>query len=484
MSEKIDKTLKKLAEKKQADDSQVLNPDELQPDQVVSPLPGDANCPICKGIGFIRKDHPLGHPDFGKIQICSCREVELSTQVHERLFSLSNLDALQHLKFENFNPRGRVGSLPSDADSIELANNQARMFASNLNGWLLLQGGYGCGKTHLAAAIANFAVGMGVPTLFITVPDLLDALRRSYTDPTTSYEVRFEEIRRAPLLVMDDFGTQNATEWAREKLFQIINYRYINHLATVITTNLPLAEIDDRIRSRLIDPELVTRVNITAPDYRNPSADYGQHAISIHINSPELTFETFSLRKDEGLSKNKIASLERAYRATQEFANNPKGWLVLTGTYGCGKTHLAMAIANHISLHSSAPTAISIPRMLMYLRATFNTRISDTLERRFEEIISAQVLILDDFGTQSMTPWVYEQLFQIFDERYRRKLPTVITSNQEIEDMDRRLVSRMKDSRLCKILKIEVHSFFDDESDKPVRARRKRDTGYKNSNYL
>jgi DNA replication protein DnaC len=44
--------------------------------------------------------------------------------------------------------------------------------------------------------------------------------------------------------VLDDFGTQNATGWAQEKLFQIVNYRYINKLSTVITTNLALDEIE------------------------------------------------------------------------------------------------------------------------------------------------------------------------------------------------------------------------------------------------
>ena len=141
-----------------------------------------------------------------------------------------------------------------------------------LNGWLLLSGGYGCGKTHLAAAVANYAVGMGVPTLFLTVPDLLDTLRFSYDSEDTTFEQRFDEIRNAKLLVLDDFGTQNATGWAQEKLFQIINYRYINKLPTVVTTNLALDEIEARIRSRLSDPELVTHMKIVAPDFRRPMA--------------------------------------------------------------------------------------------------------------------------------------------------------------------------------------------------------------------
>ena len=88
----------------------------------------------------------------------------------------------------------------------------------------------------------------------------LDSLRFAYADPETTFEQRFEEIRNADLLILDDFGTQNATAWAQEKLFQIINYRYINKLPTVITTNLMLDEIEGRIRSRLQDDEFVNHM--------------------------------------------------------------------------------------------------------------------------------------------------------------------------------------------------------------------------------
>ena len=234
---------------------------------------GDPNCPHCGGLGYLRIEVPLGHPDFGKLQICTCRQGRVSQQVHRRLFALSNLDELCHLTFENFQPRGRIGLRPLQADSLERAYNHARQFAQSLNGWLFIQGPYGCGKTHLAAAIANFAVGLGVPTLFLTIPDLLDSLRFAWEDPEATFEQRFEEIRRAPLLVLDDFGTQNATAWAQEKLFQILNHRYINRLPTVVTTNLDLLDIEDRIASRLKDPELVVYVYIDATDFRNPTDD-------------------------------------------------------------------------------------------------------------------------------------------------------------------------------------------------------------------
>ncbi len=402
-------------------------------------------------MGYLRQELPVGHPDFGKLQICSCRARQLSAQVRQRLFELSHLDELGHLTFENFKPRGRVGLWPQEADSLERAYNQAWQFAQSLNGWLYLQGDYGCGKTHLAAAIGNFAVDMGVPTLFITVPDLLDMLRFAYQSPETTFEERFEQIRQAPLLIMDDFGTQNATPWAQEKLFQIINFRYTNRLPLVVTTNLEEIDIEERINSRLNDPDFVTRAEILAPDYRDPKGDFGHHKLSSLLSLHNRTFANFDLRKKEGLTEEEVQSLERALQAALQFAERPRGWLVLTGSYGCGKTHLAAAIANYRADSQSPPLFMDVLDLLDHLRATFSPSSTVTLDRRFEEVRTAPLLILDNLSTQAASPWAREKLYQLFNYRYNAELPTVITSAYSLDEMDPRLRSRMLDRRLCTI---------------------------------
>src|SRR6202142_3256102 len=277
----------------------------------VNDLPGDPNCPHCHGIGYLRVDVPLGHPDFGRLEVCVCRRANITNTVRERLFALSHLDELKDLTFESFMPRGRKGLAEMQANSLEMAFNQARHYAQSLNGWLLLQGGYGCGKTHLAAAVSNFAVGMGVPTLFLTVPDLLDTLRFAYNDEDTTFEQRFDEIRNAKLLVLEDFGTKNAPGWGQEKLFQIVNYRYINKLPTVVTTNLLLDEIEARIRSRLSDPELVTQTKMIAPDYRRPMDDTGHPELSSLDLMSSKTFATFDDPTHDGLDADLLKFLDR-----------------------------------------------------------------------------------------------------------------------------------------------------------------------------
>jgi DNA replication protein DnaC len=334
-------------------------------------------------------------------------------------------------------------------------------------------GSYGCGKTHLAAAIANTCVEFGMKTLFLTVPDLLDWLRYSYDSADTTFEQRFEEIRNIGLLVLDDLGSQNATRWATEKLFQIIDYRYSRRLPMVVTTNLSFEDLDERIRSRLQDPDLSTRVRITAPDYRSPIKDSKDPLVYQLQLLSDRSFGNFSLREPEQLAPEVQGNLEKVFRAAQEFAENPRGWLVITGTFGSGKTHLAAAIGNYRKGMGDTPIFVVVPDLLDHLRATFSPASNTSYDELFNRVKSAPQLILDDLGTQSATPWAREKLYQIFNERYNAKLPTVITMSSNIEDLDARIRSRMLDSRVCAIYEILAPSFRGGSA-RPSRTRKGR----------
>ena len=404
----------------------------------------------------------MGHPDFGKLEICVCRRANITDAVRERLFALSHLDELKDLTFESFKPRGRKGLGEMQSTSLETAYNHARHYAQNLNGWMMLQGGYGSGKTHLAAAIANFAVSMGVPTLFLTVPDLLDALRFAYGAEDTTFEERFDQIRNAKLLVLDDFGTQNATGWAQEKLFQIVNYRYINKLSTVITTNLALDEIEARIRSRLSDPELVTPVRVSAPDYRRPMQDTSHPELSSLDLLTNKNFDTFYDRTPEGLKPDELKSVQKALKIAHTFSEKPKGWLVFEGTYGSGKTHLAAAIANYRAGLGDPPLFVMVPDLLDHLRAAFSPNAGTSYDRRFDEVRTAALLVLDDLGSQSATPWAKEKLHQLLNYRYNAELPTVITvakESVEQHQVDERIITRMLDERICDYVMINAPAY-------------------------
>ncbi len=409
----------------------------------------------------------MGHPRFGKLLPCQCTQVKLEAQRLSDLRAMSNLDALARYTFDSFMPDG-VGLTEEKRHNLRKVYQIGLAFAAQPRGWLVLLGGYGCGKTHLAAAIANEQVAQGRLSLFVVVPDLLDHLRATYSphSPTT-YDQRFEQVRNAPLLILDDLGAQSSTEWAQEKLFQIFNYRYNARLPTVVTSNQELEAIDIRIRSRLADPDLVQICTILAPDFRGSGADQAGAELSSLSQHSDQTFDTFSLREKE-LSSDQVASLQQAFTFARNYAENPEDWVLLTGGYGCGKTHLAAAIANERVQQGYPALFVVVPDLLDHLRATYAPNSPVPYDRRLQEIRTAPLLILDDLGTQSATPWAQEKLYQIINHRYNARLPTVITATDDA-NIDERLKSRLLDRGRCTNLRINASSYRGTEA----RARRR-----------
>lgn len=398
-------------------------------------------------------------PAFGRAVPCTCRAAELEAAKHDRLIRMSQLGALKECTFDAFLPEGH-GLTPAKQRNLKMAYEMALSYAMEPEGWLLLKGGYGCGKTHLAAAIANHQLAMGHPVLFVNTPDLLDHLRAAYNpNAPTSYDDRFEQVRNAPLLILDDLGTQSNTAWAQEKLYQIFNYRYNARLPTVITTNVELESVEIRIRSRMVDPSLVQIVHISAPDFRRAGVDQDQSDLSTLNLHGDKRFENFDLRQKE-LPSGQAENLRRALVTAREFAEKPDGWLVFNSVaYGNGKTHLAAAIANQVANQGDPVLFVVVPDLLDHLRAAFNPAAGVPYDKRFDEVKTAPLLVLDDLGTESATAWAREKLYQLFNYRYNARLPTVITSATPIDELDQRLKARMLDGSRCTFFVLEAPSY-------------------------
>ncbi len=439
--------------------------DDDQAEEKQSLSPQTAECPICKGKGFLVPDVPYGHPDFGKLIPCRCTEAQMALNRSRELFGLSNLGALRRMTFDSFLPDGVALPQPVRA-MLHRAYELSLEYAKRPRGWLVLLGGYGAGKTHLAAAIANYNLDLGRPAMFVIVPDLLDYLRAAFGPASESgVDERLSAIRETPLLILDDLGAHHSTPWAQEKLFQILNHRYNGRLPTVVTTNQRFDDLDPRIASRLADLDLSQVFEIPAPDFRQGQGSSGAlerqarnlSELALHADQ---TFESFSLRRLEDIDLESKESLARAVAEARRFAENPAGWLILSGVYGCGKTHLAAAIANHqVAASRPAPMFVVVPDLLDHLRATFSPTSGASLDRVFEQVKSTTLLVLDDLGTESATPWAREKLFQLLNYRYSARLATVITTTAKINEIDPRLQSRMLDTSRCTFFVITAPSF-------------------------
>jgi DNA replication protein DnaC len=121
-------------------------------------------------------------------------------------------------------------------------------------GWgLILTGGVGSGKTHCAVGLGVAALGMGFSTYATTLGTLLMEIRAGYQGLDSGSEQKLiHRVCTVELLILDDLGVEKPSEWARERLAYIVNQRYAAELATIVTTNLGLDDLEERWDSRVV----------------------------------------------------------------------------------------------------------------------------------------------------------------------------------------------------------------------------------------
>ena len=170
-----------------------------------------------------------------------------------------------------------------------------------------------------------------------------------------------------------------------------------------------------------------------------------------------LTFGNLSVR---GRSSNP-RDQERFQRCVEEaraFAESPSGWVVLSGPSGCGKTHVAAAITNRCLELGTAALFVIVPDLLDRLRAAYHPDSAVGYDETFELVRNAPVLVLDDLGGQSSTPWAQEKLSQIINHRFNARLPTVITNCGPVHKLDERLQTRLTDPSFSRVFELEPAS--------------------------
>ncbi len=141
---------------------------------------------------------------------------------------------------------------------------------------LYLHGSFGCGKTYLIASLFNEMAKRKVKSIMIYFPEFLRKLKASFN---TNYNEQFEEIKKIPLLLLDDIGAENCSNWSRDEILgPLLQYRMENHLPTFFTSNLTIEELEkalsvttsgvdkvkarriiERIKQLTIDQELISK---------------------------------------------------------------------------------------------------------------------------------------------------------------------------------------------------------------------------------
>ncbi len=422
----------------------------------------DPKCPQCRGAGFVYPLSASGRPDFSRVVPCRCIREELKKEKLSQLQQYSNLGVLSRLTFDSLSPAGRDGGTASEQSFTE-AYEVAKAFADDPQGWLILVGPNGCGKTHLACAIANHRLGLGQVAFYIGVGDLLDHLRSAFSPSSEiDYDELFEQVKNTPLLVLDDLAMTVTTPWAKGKMEQLLDYRFNTRLPTVITTDVPIEEFEENLQGHFGDPRLCRICLIRG---KSPSSLDHLGGLELELLR-RMTFESFDYKR-LNLPSEQRQNLEQAYHRACDFAQSPQDWLVFQGVNGCGKTHLAAAIANHLRQEGNPALFVVVPDLLDHLRSTFGPESRVSYDELFERIRKAPVLILDDFGEESATPWAQEKLYQLINYRYNARLATVITTCLSLDEIEVRISSRLVDPSLSLVLNIMAPDYRGD-----TKARR------------
>lgn len=132
---------------------------------------------------------------------------------------------------------------------------------------MFITGGYGCGKTHLSVAILReFISGLEIKKnetgeygfnkaympVFSVVTELLLDIRATFsTDNGKNEKLIVDRYGDTGFLILDDLGVEKTSDWSLQTFYTIINRRSNKHLPTVITTNLSMDEIGQKLGGRI-----------------------------------------------------------------------------------------------------------------------------------------------------------------------------------------------------------------------------------------
>lgn len=240
-----------------------------------------ARCPHCGGSGtttqMVSRFDGDALTEVEQAVACDCRQRAVECLAHANLpagrfaqASLGNLD------WRAIHPARTGITLQRYTERLP------EMLAQGIG--LTLTGHVGTGKTHLAIGLVRLACALGVAACFYTLPDLLARLKATYGDDDGDHRRHtrreseadvLDELAAAPLLALDDLGVAKPTDWLRDRLYTLVDARYVARRPVISTANEDLPTLarylGQRVVSRLAGASL--ELTFEGQDYRLRARD-------------------------------------------------------------------------------------------------------------------------------------------------------------------------------------------------------------------
>lgn len=213
-------------------------------------------CDLCSDTGQVRREVPLGHPEFGKLARCSCKAKEDAQRYQEIIgypmpaTPVSTLDVLT--------TKGRPGTTRMIA--------AARAFIDHPEGWLTIWGVNGTAKTLTVRTIAANCIENKIATIYVPLEIAVRWLKGGIEHPDFNVEARLEILTNVPLLCLDEVTGARWTDWVATTIESMLDVRYSAGRATVLAMDEDPAErLHPRLVSRIRESIIVHNDD---PDFR------------------------------------------------------------------------------------------------------------------------------------------------------------------------------------------------------------------------
>lgn len=145
------------------------------------------------------------------------------------------------------------------------------------------------------------------------------------------------------------------------------------------------------------------------------------------------TFESFDKTKNE-------EAYNKTFEYADSFESNDGNGLLLIGTCGTGKTHLAAAITNHIISEFGIPVKFgTFIDLLSDVKSTFDSDSNEKENDIIDKFVKINLLVIDDIGKEKNTEWSNSILYRVINRRYENYKPVIITSNLTIAELEKEI---------------------------------------------